>query len=128
MLCVCSICGAWFETAGDFHGNVTRPNPVDSETGEYIWVDYGDGEDALGSNTWREIRIINATHDWSYSEYVNSSFSQQAKENPYLRILFDVDADPYQLKNVYDEMNGDVQQELHEMLMAYGSCSGASCP
>ncbi len=127
-VCIGSICGTWFGETDDFHGEVERPEAVDEATGHYIWVDYGDNEDAMGSNTWREIRIINATHNWSYAEYVNSSFSEQAKESPYLRILFDVNEDPFQVDNVYHSVDESVQQELHDMLMEYGSCSAATCP
>merc|ERR1719384_1190342 len=105
-----NICGTWFENADDFHGDVTRPNPVDKATGDFIWVDYGNYEDALGSNTWREIRIINETHNWSYAEYVNSSFTEDDKKNPYLRILFDVDKDPGQIDNIYSSTPKNIQQ------------------
>eukprot|EP01083_Nonionella_stella_P049114 131017_1 len=123
-----NICGTWFEDSNDFHGGVKRPNPVDPATGDYIWVDYGRNENALGSNTWREIRIINATHNWSYSEYINSSFTEDDKNNPYLRILFDVNKDPYQVNNIYDSTSTKVQQDLHQMLMTYGNCSASTCP
>ena len=51
-----------------------------------------------------------------------------SKENPYLRVLYDVNKDPYQVDNIYGETNSDIQQELHEMLMTYGKCSGKTCP
>lgn len=108
-----SICGTWFPQQGNFEGQVIHPNASDSVTNEYIWVDYGLNQDALGSNTWRSIRIINDTNNWSYSEYVNHTFTQSDKENPYLRLLFDVDKDPYQIDNIYQTVDEDIQNELH---------------
>eukprot|EP01084_Bolivina_argentea_P159751 278236_1 len=60
-----NICGTWFPQQNDFHGQVKKPNSVDTATGDLIWVDYGNNKNALGSNTWRTIRIINKTHDWT---------------------------------------------------------------
>ena len=123
-----NICGTWFPEQNNFKGQVKHPNPVDQSTNDYIWVDYGDYKDAMGSNTWRNIRIINSTVNWGYAEYVNSSFTEDAKKNPYLRMLFDIDKDPYQVNNIYDSVSKDIQSELHQMLMDYGSCGNVTCP
>eukprot|EP01084_Bolivina_argentea_P159752 278237_1 len=123
-----SICGTWFQDPNDFHGQVKHPQNNDAATGELIWVDFGKNNNTLGSNTWREIRIINSTHNWSYAEYVNYTFTEKDKKNPYFRILFDVNKDPWQVENIYDQIDKNIQQQLHEMLMNYGNCSASTCP
>ena len=71
---------------------------------------------------------MNSTYDWTYAEFIDFNFSVQAKENPYLYILFDNNKDPYQLDNVYQQLSNDLKIELHQMLMKYGECVGTACP
>ena len=122
-----NVCRTWYPT-NDFHGKDVVPNSVDPATGDVIWVDYGLNKNALGSNTWRNIRIINETVNWSYAEYVNSSFTENAKKNPYLRLLFDLNKDKYQVNDIYNSVSKDIQNELHQMLMNYGACKASDCP
>eukprot|EP01084_Bolivina_argentea_P097162 174674_1 len=124
-----NICNTWFATPNDFHGENKRPETFSN--GEIIYVDWGNGkgnEYNPGSNTWREIRIINGTDNLSYSEYINFTWTQNDKENPNLRVLYDVNKDPYQMKNIIDDVSKDVQNELHDMLMTYGNCKFDTCP
>ena len=124
-----NICETWWSKPGDFHGQNLRPEPF--ADGQIIFVDWGNGEGNEynpGSNTWREIRIINETDNWSYSEYIDFNWTETAKDNPNLRVLYDVNKDPYQMKNIINEVSKDIQQELHDMLMTYGKCSRQSCP
>ena len=124
-----NVCATWYSTHNDFHGRVQAP--IAFSDGELLFVDWGDGNGTdynPGSNTWREIRIVNSSHDWSYSEYIDFDFSEQAKQNPNLCVLFDLHSDPWQMSNVYDSTPQNIKDELHQMLMDYGQCQGANCP
>lgn len=120
-----NICGTWYPSATSLDNDV-RPNPIDDETGKLIYVDWGLNTNP--GNTWRAIRIINETHNWSYVEYVNYTFTYKDKQDPYLRLLYDINNDEYQLTNIYPKQNASIQAELHEMLMTYGNCTGSTCP
>eukprot|EP01084_Bolivina_argentea_P121249 214876_1 len=122
-------CRAWYDNKTDFHGDIIYPSPFQGGNNKDIgYVDWGVHESDGYGNTWRQIRIINKTHDWSYSEYIDLNFSDKAKNHPYLYVLYDVAQDPYQIKNIYNKTSNDIKQELHDMLMEYGNCAGANCP
>ena len=67
-------------------------------------------------------------HENLFGEYINFSWTEQDKENPNLRVLYDINTDPYQMDNIIDNMNENIQQELHDMLMSYGECARSGCP
>ena len=119
-----NVCATWYEVSNDFHGEIVRPQPKSS--GEYLIV-YGTDIDSI-SNTYRMIRIINQTHDWTYAEYVNYTFNQNDFENPLLFALYDLKTDKHQINNIYNSTSDDIKKELHEMLMDYGGCKSKSCP
>eukprot|EP01084_Bolivina_argentea_P065691 119739_1 len=81
-------------------------------------------------NSWRVLRIRNATVDWMYGEFVDMDWDENAFENPNFYEFYDLRADPYQLTNLYrdrrEDLDDDLFDELHGLLMQYGECEGAS--
>ena len=65
---------AWFSNKTVFHGSIPYPDPHqggdDTEAG-MGYVDWGYKAEDKDGNSWRQIGIINETHDWSYSEDVH---------------------------------------------------------
>eukprot|EP01060_Flectonema_neradi_P001526 TRINITY_DN1090_c10_g1_i1.p1 TRINITY_DN1090_c10_g1~~TRINITY_DN1090_c10_g1_i1.p1 ORF type:complete len:537 (+),score=63.18 TRINITY_DN1090_c10_g1_i1:67-1677(+) len=102
-------------------GNVT--NCVEATTvggGNCYYID------SKTTNTWRALRILNATHNVQYIEYdytwTFNSTSIQYHE------LYNLTQDPYQIKNLYPSAAGSFKESLHHELVAYFECSGADCP
>eukprot|EP01083_Nonionella_stella_P051088 135648_1 len=120
-------CTTWHPTPNDFHGVNIKPSPYTSN-GELVRVNYGAAVRSYPGNNYRAIRIINTTHDVAYAEYINYTFTETDKQNPYLYVLYDLNTDPYQLKNIYAQANEEIQKELHDKLMKYGNCQGKTCP
>lgn len=82
--------------------------------------------DSKFSNNWRQLRINNATMNWNYVEYdPNWTFNKTGIQHAE---LYDVSADPYQMKNLYKETSAETIDALHEQLEAYFKCKGKSCP
>ena len=50
-----------------------------------------------------------------------------AMTTPYFHDLYDMDADPDQLENLFGTQPA-LEKELHDELLAYWSCQGADCP
>ena len=92
----------------------------------------GDGQcyfvDSIHSNSWRQLRILNATTDWNYVEFDRtwtfnaSSFDLQHYE------LYDVRVDPYQMNNLWVSTPDSVKRSLHQELNDFWLCKGKSCP
>lgn len=118
-------CTTWYPKANDFHGELVNPSPFTTDNA-LVWVNFGKQHNP--GNNYREIRIVNASHNWAYTEYINWTFTQMDKENPWLNVLFDLNSDPYELENIYDQIDENMKSELHTMLMDYGNCQGATCP
>lgn len=124
-----SICGTWFPSQnGDFHGQYILPSDTQntSMVNMTLRVNWGNKENP--GNTWRLLRFINDTYDITYAEYIDWNFNDDAKNAPYLYVLFNNTEDPYQLNNVYNKIDNDTKNELHSMLMVYGACKGTNCP
>lgn len=82
--------------------------------------------DSTASNSWRQLRIVNATHNWNYVEYDPAFTFQTAQLQHYE--LYDQAADVYQMTNIYSTVGVEMQRWLHETLDAYFHCSGSDCP
>lgn len=87
--------------------------------------------DSTHSNSWRQLRILNATHNLNYVEYdpawtwiVTDSTGAGLQHYE----LYDISSDPYQVKNVYPATPNATRAALHAMLVNYYNCSGMSCP
>ena len=112
------------DTSG-FPGVVLRPPP-----NNYFGIPWH--IDGYQTNNWRMIRIWNTTHNWSYGEFINVSWTEYNMENPTYIEFYDLNDDFYQTKNLYVEYKHDASkqgllQQLHTMLMTMGTCSGHSC-
>ena len=91
------------------------------------------------SHTYRAIRFVdsrahgNALYaeytsliDWNYENYS----SPPGILNPYsykFYEFFDLDADPHQLTNIYQNVPDAVKNELHAMVALEFRCSGSTC-
>ena len=95
----------------------------------------GDGNcyfvDSTHSNSWRALRIIdrNAGRNWQYIEY-DSTWTWNATGPTGQGLqhyeLYDVDADPYQMKSIYEQTDEATKAELHGRIAAYYTCGGYS--
>jgi len=83
--------------------------------------------DSKASNNWRQLRIVNATHNWNYVEY-DRGFTFQADSQLQHYELYDLEADVYQMKNIYSTVDAETQRWLHETVDEYFHCSGSECP
>jgi N-acetylglucosamine-6-sulfatase len=79
------------------------------------------------ANTYRALRVIEPTkrgnlmyvemtlvHDWWF-------------ENINFRELYDLDRDPYQLRNIYNQSSQALRAELAQELRLYWHCAGSNC-
>jgi N-acetylglucosamine-6-sulfatase len=113
---------------GDPKRGPNNPSPFKQACNESDGV--GDGNcwflDSTQSNSWRQLRVMNATMNWNYVEYDPlwnfDTFPLQHYE------LYDVSKDPYQMNNIYMETSGEVKASLHAQLQEYYHCKGESCP
>lgn len=125
-----NICGMWFPSndSSNFIGQTIKPDATQNtgDDNNLLWILYGDNKNY--GDTFRLLRILNDTINWVYAEYIDYHFNQTSFKNPYLYVLYDLTNDLYQLYNIYNNITKDIQNELHQMLMDYGSCSGSDCP
>ena len=62
----------------------------------------------------------------TYAEYIRVS-DMYDFAHVYFRELYDVKADPFQLKNIYAEQSKAIQMQLHDALFKEFRCRGANC-
>ena len=117
------------QSAGPRGPGGTTPSECAESTG------LGDGEcyfvDSTRSNSWRQLRINNASMNWNYLEYDPEwKFRVTDASGAGLQHyeLYDISADPYQMNNLYGKASVEVRAALHAQLAAYYNCRGASCP
>jgi hypothetical protein len=82
--------------------------------------------DSLDSNSWRGLRILNSTHDWTYVEY-DPTWRFVAPRMQHVE-LYDNREDPYQLHNLYPTLGLAGRATLAATLSSYWTCAGSSCP
>jgi N-acetylglucosamine-6-sulfatase len=80
------------------------------------------------SNTYSGLRIINASHDWSYFEFRPSGDSPITHASTNWTELYDMRADPFQLFNLALTAAPATLKALSEELFTVATCSGAECP
>ena len=117
-----SHCKTWFPST---NGSVVPGQllyPPENNTNNVPWL-----VDDIDTNNWRALRIMNSTNNMLYAEFGNSSWNNASFNNPYCVEYYDLIKDPFQQKNAYDTLTIDQRNELHQMLMEYGACSGTSC-
>ena len=128
-----NVCTTWYPAPdGNVQGILVHPDSTQgtnmSSEVLALSIGYGFNPDGGAGDTWRLIRILNDTTDWTYAEFIDYHWNETSFENPLVKVLYDNTKDKYQLKNVYGEQNGKIQNELHQMLMNYGKCAGSECP
>ena len=113
-------CGGNMPKAPEAAG--TSPNCTEAQgtgEGECYFVD------STHSNSWRQLRVINTTHDWNYVEYDPEwAFAG----TPQHFELYDIARDPYQVENIYAVQSNATKEALAKELAAYWQCRGKECP
>ena len=105
---------------GDEKGSCTESNITGG--GDCYFVD------SKHSNSWRSLRIINEKENLAYIEY-DPTFSWNTTDSIGSGLqfyeLYDVGADPYQLKNLYADTGDATKMRLHGLMQKYYACAGA---
>jgi len=74
---------------------------------------------------------MNGSMNWNYVEY-DPDWKFEGKDESGAGLqhyeLYDVDADPYQVNNIYSSTSKDVLTALHQQLSEYWNCKGKACP
>ena len=91
------------------------------------------------SHTFRAIRFVdskvygNALYceytsliDWNYKNYTSPTGLLDPYSYKFYE-LFNLDLDPWQLTNLYNNASDTVKQELHAMVASEFGCSGVTC-
>ena len=87
------------------------------------------------NNTYRALRIVTPSNEsWSsglgsnllYTEFTTTS--DWFYKNVFFRSLFDLDADPYQLKNVLPSVPTAAATKLAQRMAQVWGCVGKACP
>eukprot|EP01084_Bolivina_argentea_P024575 45786_1 len=118
-----SHCNTWFPASdGSVCPGEVKSPPEKNPEGKAWLVDQST------TNNWRALRIINKTSNVMYAEFVhNGSWNDNTFKKPYFYEFYDINADPFQMKNGYDKLSNATKEQLHTMLMTYGDCKGANC-
>ena len=66
------------------------------------------------TNTYSCLRTVNATHNFLYCEFVSG-----------LITYYDMNVDPYQLRNIYQTLSGHQLNHMHSLLLR-SVCRGES--
>ena len=66
------------------------------------------------TNTYSCLRTVNATHNFLYCEFVSG-----------LITYYDMNVDPYQLRNIYQTLSGHQLNHMHSLLLR-SVCRGVS--
>lgn len=101
--------------------NVHPPRGPADGIGEYTY----DTPD----NQWRQLRVLNATHDFSFTEWDKAYVFDKIAFCEY----YDISKDPWQRKNLCPGLTGAMRASLHAELEAFYQCRGdrskaSSCP
>ena len=78
-----------------------------------------------GNNTFRGLRLISQGQNLAYFEFTDlPDWNWTAVD---FHELFDLTLDPYQLRNIYNESEPGLRQQLALQLRQAYACSGMSC-
>ena len=75
-------------------------------------------------NTWAQWRVVNSTHDFSYTEFRSIVDPPRARATNWTE-LYSMDTDPWQGTNV---AQGAVQPAYSKELWAVATCALDTCP
>lgn len=93
----------------------------------------GDGNcyfvDSTNSNSWRALRILNETTNIIYVEY-DPTWQWNCTDDTGAGLqhyeLYDIERDPYQIKNIYKDTSDSQRRVLHLALASYYECKGTN--
>ena len=71
-------------------------------------------------NQWRMLRVMNETHDFSYTEWDR----EYIFNNIQFREYYNTKVDPWQRKNLWNSTAADIQGSLHAELVNMFTCTG----
>lgn len=81
------------------------------------------------SNTYIGVRYLHKKDSWKYAEY--DPYGKQTNfTKPYMYQLFDLNTDPYELYNIYNQTKTskpELIQMLHNLTHTWYHCAGANC-
>merc|ERR1712070_393653 len=78
------------------------------------------------SNTYIGVTFRNGTHHLKYAEY--DPYGKQSDfSSVYFYELFDLDADPYELHNIFDQSSQEMKDMLHMITKQWYECQGKTC-
>ena len=82
----------------------------------------------MPNNTYLGVRLLNSTHNYLYAEFYDGENVVDFTD-PLEYELFDVTADPYQMKNIYGtrDADEDLVKELKEYIHSQYKCAGKNC-
>ena len=75
-------------------------------------------------NQWRALRIANATHNVTFVQY-DPTF--HFRSNIAFEALYDLNADPYMMRNVWKSIDSKQQASYQSELESLFACRGPSC-
>ena len=115
-------CQTWFSLNGStFPGQLLDP-PAKNADGEPWLVD------DTQTNNWRAIRILNETMNQVYIEFYNENgWNDNGFKNPIFYEYYNINIDPHQLNNTYNQLSTQIKNELHNTLYNIGNCKGSNC-
>eukprot|EP01084_Bolivina_argentea_P024574 45784_1 len=120
-------CGAWIpEPDGSAFPGRTQSAPCYNDENQAWMMD----ENTVGN--WRALRIINATDNLMYVEWYNlplpkKTWNDTVFKDAYWTELYNVEDDPYQIYNMWNDISKEKQYEFRNMLREYGDCAGNTC-
>merc|ERR1712232_1109718 len=82
-----------------------------------------------GANQWRQLRVLNATHDFSFTEWDHEYVFDNIEFCEY----YNITADPWQRKNLCPQLTQAERASLHAELQTFYECRGdrtraSNCP
>ena len=79
-------------------------------------------------NNFIALRKVSAGENMLYAEFQNGTDGNVDFQSPMHYELFDMDADPWQMHNIYSEANSSFKASLHEEVHKWLACKEDSCP
>jgi len=83
------------------------------------------------TNTYRAMRVHNATHDFLYAEFTDVTVAADWTFGPsaiQFVEYYDMKTDPFQLHNLYSSTTPATKQALRDRLEQLFTCQGDTCP
>jgi hypothetical protein len=88
-------------------------------------------EEDDASNTYRSMRVKNATHDFLFAEFSDVSIAADWSFPPSgieFTEYYNMQTDPYQLHNLFNVTSQGVLEVLRQRIQQLFTCQGNACP